>query len=111
MIGPGPWRPSIGGGGWLVGPAAAVKLVGDLPDRFITIMLQVIFNLEAIRYALYREPICSASAAQARAALLGRLHTVIGFFQSDPPAGNAAAHALRCVDGPGAGPPDRPTQA
>ena len=50
---------SIGGGEWLVGPAAAVKYSASIfLIASIAIVLQVIFNLEAIRYTLYTgEPI------------------------------------------------------
>ncbi len=61
MIGPGAilLAASIGGGEWLVGPAAVVQYG---PAIFgvvtISIILQVFFNLEAIRYTLYTgEPI------------------------------------------------------
>ena len=50
---------SIGGGEWLVGPAAAVKYSSPIfLIATVAIVLQVIFNLEAIRYTLYTgEPI------------------------------------------------------
>ena len=50
---------SIGGGEWLVGPAAAVKYSSAIfLIATVAIALQVIFNLEAIRYTLYTgEPI------------------------------------------------------
>ena len=50
---------SIGGGEWLVGPAAAVKYSSSIfLIATVAIVLQVIFNLEAIRYTLYTgEPI------------------------------------------------------
>ena len=61
VIGPGAIMAatSIGGGEWLVGPAAAVKYGTQLfLIATIAIVLQVIFNLEAIRYTLYTgEPI------------------------------------------------------
>jgi len=60
-IGPGAilLAASIGGGEWLVGPAMAVEHgVGVFWIATIAIVLQVIFNLEAIRYTLYTgEPI------------------------------------------------------
>lgn len=61
MIGPGVilLSSSIGGGEWLVGPALAVKY-GTLFMWLATvsIVFQVIFNLEAMRYTLYTgEPI------------------------------------------------------
>jgi hypothetical protein len=50
---------SIGGGEWLVGPAIAVKYgTSILWFASVAIVLQVIFNLEGIRYTLYTgEPI------------------------------------------------------
>ena len=45
---------SIGGGEWLVEPAAAVKHgVGLMWIATVGIGLQILFNLEAIRYTLY----------------------------------------------------------
>src|SRR5690242_236853 len=61
VIGPGAIMAatSIGGGEWLVGPAAAVKYSSSIfLIATVAIFLQVIFNLEAIRYTLYTgEPI------------------------------------------------------
>ena len=61
IIGPGAIMAatSIGGGEWLVGPAAAVKYSSAIfLIATVAILLQVIFNLEAIRYTLYTgEPI------------------------------------------------------
>ena len=61
VIGPGAIMAatSIGGGEWLVGPAAAVKYSSSIfLIATVAILLQVIFNLEAIRYTLYTgEPI------------------------------------------------------
>jgi hypothetical protein len=50
---------SIGGGEWLIGPAIAVKYgTGILWIATVAIALQLVFNLEAIRYTLYTgEPI------------------------------------------------------
>ncbi len=63
VIGPGAilLAGSIGGGEWLVGPSAAVKYG---PQVFwiatLGIVLQLNFNLEAIRYALYTgEPVAT----------------------------------------------------
>lgn len=62
-IGPGAilLAASIGGGEWLVGPAIAVRHgPGILWIATIGIVLQLLFNLEAIRYTLYTgEPILS----------------------------------------------------
>src|SRR5688572_12698160 len=61
VIGPGAIMAatSIGGGEWLVGPAAAVKYSTDIfLIATVAIALQVLFNLEGIRYTLYTgEPI------------------------------------------------------
>ena len=61
MIGPGTilLATCIGGGEWLVGPAAVVKYgPAILGVVTMAIFFQVIFNLEAIRYTLYTgEPI------------------------------------------------------
>jgi hypothetical protein len=61
VIGPGAilLATSVGGGEWLVGPATAVKYgTGLMGIATIAIVLQVVFNLEAIRYTLYTgEPI------------------------------------------------------
>src|SRR6187401_971520 len=50
---------SIGGGEWLAGPAAAAQYgIRIFGIATIAIILQVFFNLEAIRYTLYTgEPI------------------------------------------------------
>jgi hypothetical protein len=61
VIGPGAilLATSIGGGEWLVGPATSVKYgTGIMWIATIAILLQLVFNLEAIRYTLYTgEPI------------------------------------------------------
>ncbi len=61
MAGPGAilLAASIGGGEWLIGPAAAVQYGAAILGLVtIAIILQVIFNLEGIRYTLYTgEPI------------------------------------------------------
>lgn len=61
VIGPGAilLATSIGGGEWLVGPAAAVRYgTGVMWIATIAIGLQLVFNLEALRYTLYTgEPI------------------------------------------------------
>lgn len=62
-IGPGAilLAASIGGGEWLVGPAMAVQHgLGVFWIATLAIVLQLFFNLEAIRYTLYTgEPILS----------------------------------------------------
>lgn len=61
LIGPGAilLATAIGGGEWLVGPAAGVKYGAAIMGvATIAIALQLVFNLEAIRYTLYTgEPI------------------------------------------------------
>jgi hypothetical protein len=61
VIGPGAilLATSIGGGEWLIGPAQAVKYGLDLFWIVtVSILLQLVINLEAIRYTLYTgEPI------------------------------------------------------
>lgn len=61
VIGPGAilLATAIGGGEWLVGPAATVRYgTGLLGIATIAIILQATFNMEAIRYTLYTgEPI------------------------------------------------------
>lgn len=61
IIGPGAilLATSIGGGEWLVGPAAGVRYGTRLMwVATVAIVFQVIFNLEAVRYTLYTgEPI------------------------------------------------------
>jgi hypothetical protein len=62
-IGPGAilLATSIGGGEWLVGPAISVQFgTGVLWMATVGILVQLVFNLEAIRYTLYTgEPIYS----------------------------------------------------
>ncbi len=61
MVGPGAilLAASIGGGEWLAGPTAVVRYGSSILGIVtIAIVLQVIFNLEGIRYTLYTgEPI------------------------------------------------------
>ncbi len=61
VIGPGAilLATAIGGGEWLIGPAQAVKhTVALFWIASVAIILQLVFNLEAIRYTLYTgEPI------------------------------------------------------
>lgn len=63
VIGPGAilLAASIGGGEWLIGPATVIKHGPQiLWLASLAIVLQVLFNLEAIRYTLYTgEPIIS----------------------------------------------------
>src|SRR5688572_25049199 len=98
VIGPGAIMAatSIGGGEWLVGPAAAVKYSSSIfLIATIAIVLQVIFNLEAIRYTLYTgEPIYGGiMRLKPGPKFWAAFYTVIGFFQLGWPAlaGSAAA--------------------
>ena len=84
VIGPGAilLATSIGGGEWLVGPAAAVRHgSGLLWIATVAIALQLVFNLEAVRYTLYTgEPV------------------ITGFMRLRPGARFwAAAYAALCV--------------
>ncbi|MYG03010.1 MAG: hypothetical protein F4173_12285, partial [Acidobacteriia bacterium] len=84
MIGPGAilLASSIGGGEWLVGPAISVQYGRNLLwIAAVAILLQLLFNLEAIRYTLYTgEPI------------------VTGFMRVRPgPRFWAPAYALLCI--------------
>src|SRR5688572_16121302 len=101
VIGPGAIMAatSIGGGEWLVGPAAAVKYSSAIfLIATIAIVLQVLFNLEAIRYTLYTgEPIYGGiMRLKPGPKFWAGFYTVIGFFQLGWPAlaGSAAATLL-----------------
>ncbi|MEP7273800.1 MAG: hypothetical protein ABI882_20035, partial [Acidobacteriota bacterium] len=97
VIGPGAVMAatSIGGGEWLVGPAAAVKYSSSI-FLIVTaaILLQVVFNLEAIRYTLYTgEPIYGGiMRLKPGPRFWAGFYTFIGFFQLGWPAlaGSAA---------------------
>jgi len=118
VIGPGAVMAatSIGGGEWLVGPAAAVKYSSSIfLIVTVAIILQVSFNLEAVRYTLYTgEPIYGGiMRLKPGAKFWAGFYTLIGFFQLGWPAlaGSAAATLLSAWLGrvPEAG--DRETQA
>ena len=118
VIGPGAIMAatSIGGGEWLVGPAAAVKYSSSIfLIATIAIVLQVIFNLEAIRYTLYTgEPIYGGiMRLKPGAKFWAGFYTFIGFFQLGWPAlaGSAAATLFGAWMGRMPGAPDQPTQA
>ncbi|MCY2964219.1 MAG: Nramp family divalent metal transporter, partial [Planctomycetota bacterium] len=90
-IGPGAilLAASIGGGEWLVGPAAAVKHGVDIFWIATTaIILQLIFNLEAIRYTLYTgEPmITGIMRLKPGSSFWGTLYTFITIIQLGVPA-------------------------
>jgi Mn2+/Fe2+ NRAMP family transporter len=118
VIGPGAVMAatSIGGGEWLVGPAAAVKYSSAIfLIATIAIVLQVIFNLEAIRYTLYTgEPIYGGiMRLKPGAKFWAAFYTLMGFFQLGWPAlaGSAAATLFGAWMGRMPGAPDQPTQA
>ena len=118
VIGPGAIMAatSIGGGEWLVGPAAAVKYSSAIfLIATVAILLQVIFNLEAIRYTLYTgEPIYGGiMRLKPGPSFWAAFYTVIGFFQLGWPAlaGSAAATLLGAWMGRMPGAPDQAAQA
>jgi hypothetical protein len=118
VIGPGAIMAatSIGGGEWLVGPAAAVKYSTSIfLIASIAIALQVIFNLEAIRYTLYTgEPIYGGiMRLKPGAKFWAGFYALIGFFQLGWPAlaGSAAATLFGAWMGRMPGAPDQSTQA
>ena len=101
VIGPGAIMAatSIGGGEWLVGPAVAVKYCSQIfLIATAAIALQVIFNLEAIRYTLYTgEPILAGIMRLSPGPRVwAGGYSVLGFFQLGWPAlaGSAAATLL-----------------
>ena len=110
VIGPGAIMAatSIGGGEWLVGPAAAVKYSSSIfLIATVAIVLQVVFNLEAIRYTLYTgEPIYGGIMR-----LKPGPRFWAGFYTRDRllparlagPRGQRGRDAARGLDGPHAG--------
>ena len=117
VIGPGAIMAatSIGGGEWLVGPAAAVKYSASIfLIASIAIVLQVIFNLEAIRYTLYTgEPIYGGiMRLRPGPTFWAGFYALIGFLQLGWPAlaGSAAATLLGAWMGRMPGAPDQATQ-
>jgi hypothetical protein len=118
VIGPGAIMAatSIGGGEWLVGPAAAVKYSSSIfLIATVAIVLQVLFNLEAIRYTLYTgEPIYGGiMRLKPGAKFWAAFYALLGFFQLGWPAlaGSAAATLLGAWLGRMPGAPDQATQA
>jgi hypothetical protein len=118
VIGPGAIMAatSIGGGEWLVGPAAAVKYGSSIfLIASVAIVLQVFFNLEAIRYTLYTgEPIYGGiMRLRPGPKFWAGFYSVLGFFQLGWPAlaGSAAATLLGAWMGRMPGAPDQATQA
>ncbi|HXW05733.1 MAG TPA: Nramp family divalent metal transporter, partial [Vicinamibacterales bacterium] len=118
VIGPGAIMAatSIGGGEWLVGPAAAVKYSSAIfLIATVAILLQVVFNLEAIRYTLYTgEPIYGGiMRLRPGPRFWAGFYAFLGFFQLGWPAlaGSAAATLLGAWMGRMPGAPDQATQA
>jgi hypothetical protein len=118
VIGPGAIMAatSIGGGEWLVGPAAAVKYSSSIfLIATLAVVLQVLFNLEAIRYTLYTgEPIYGGiMRLKPGAKFWAAFYALLGFFQLGWPAlaGSAAATLLGAWLGRMPGAPDQSTQA
>ncbi len=118
VIGPGAIMAatSIGGGEWLVGPAAAVKYSSSIfLIATIAIVLQVFFNLEAIRYTLYTgEPIYGGiMRLRPGPKFWAVFYSVLGFFQLGWPAlaGSAAATLFGAWMGRMPGAPDQAAQA
>lgn len=94
-IGPGAilLAASIGGGEWLVGPAVGVRHgVGLFWIATVAIALQLLFNLEAIRYTLYSgEPIVAGfMRLRPSSRLWGGLYTILAVAQLGMPALGAA---------------------
>ena len=118
VIGPGAIMAatSIGGGEWLVGPAAAVKYSSSIfLIATVAIVLQVIFNLEAIRYTLYTgEPIYGGiMRLKPGPKFWAVFYSILGFFQLGWPAlaGSAAATLFGAWMGRMPGAPDQASQA
>ena len=118
VIGPGAIMAatSIGGGEWLVGPAAAVKYGSAIfLIATVAIALQVFFNLEAIRYTLYTgEPIYGGiMRLKPGPRFWAVFYSFLGFFQLGWPAlaGGAAATLLGAWMGRMPGAPDQAAQA
>src|SRR6185436_13834994 len=117
VIGPGAVMAatSIGGGEWLVGPATAVKYGTDIfLIATVAIVLQVLFNLEGIRYTLYTgEPIYGGiMRLRPGGRFWAGFYSVIGFFQLGWPAlaGSAAAALFAAWMGRMPGAPDQGAQ-
>ena len=113
VIGPGAVMAatSIGGGEWLVGPAAAVKYSSAIfLIATIAIVLQVILNIEAIRYTVYTgEPIFGGiMRLKPGPRFWAGFYSALGFFQLGWPAlaGSAAATLFGAAMGRMPGAPD-----
>jgi hypothetical protein len=95
-IGPGAilLAASIGGGEWLVGPAVAVKHgIGLFWIATLAIVLQTIFNLEALRYTLYTgEPVVAGfMRLRPSSGFWATIYTVLSVAQLGMPALGAAS--------------------
>ncbi|MFO0976433.1 MAG: Nramp family divalent metal transporter [Planctomycetaceae bacterium] len=80
---------SIGGGEWIIGPLATVKHgTGILWVATLGIFLQMIFNLEAIRYTLYcGEPVVTGiMRLHPGSKFWGLFYVFVGFAQLATPA-------------------------
>src|SRR5829696_6437799 len=113
VIGPGAVlaATSIGGGEWLVGPAIAVRYSSSVfLIATLAILLQMVFNLEAIRYTLYTgEPIYGGiMRLRPGPRFWAGFYTFIGFVQLGWPAlaGSAAAVLFAACMGRLPGAPD-----
>jgi hypothetical protein len=118
VIGPGAIMAatSIGGGEWLVGPAVAVKYSTNVfLIATVAILLQVMFNLEGIRYTLYTgEPIYGGiMRLKPGPRFWAGFYSGIGFLQLGWPAlaGSAAATLFGAWMGRMPGAPDHAAQA
>ncbi len=88
---------SIGGGEWLVGPALAVKHgMSIFWIATLAILLQMILNLEAIRYTLYTgEPIVSGfMRLKPVSGFWGALYAILTVAQLGMPALGAACASV-----------------
>jgi hypothetical protein len=95
-IGPGAilLATSIGGGEWLVGPAVAVRHgIGLFWIATLAIVLQTIFNLEAIRYTLYTgEPVVAGfMRLRPSSRFWAAMYSVLSVAQLGMPALGAAS--------------------
>ena len=118
VIGPGAVMAatSIGGGEWLVGPAAAVKYSSAIfLIATVAIVLQVVLNIEAIRYTVYTgEPIFGGiMRLKPGPRFWAGFYSLLGFFQLGWPAlaGSAAATLFGAAMGRMPGAPDHAATA
>lgn len=98
-IGPGAilLAAAIGGGEWIAGPLATIKFGrGILWIATVAVLLQTIFNLEAIRYTLYTgEPIFTGfMRLQPGTRFWAVFYILIGVFQLATPALAAGCGAV-----------------